>query len=62
MPTIKLDQDLLGRMVARLGGVHDPDDVANRLPLLGCDVDRSDDSELVVEIFPIDPTSCQPRR
>lgn len=55
MPTIKLDQDLLGRMVARLGGVHDPDDVANRLPLLGCDVDRSDDSELVVEIFPDRP-------
>ena len=55
MPTISVEQSLLKILVESRGRVHDIEDLAQRLPLIGCDIDSCDEQNLEVEIFPDRP-------
>ena len=61
MPTITVSQAFLRSLVEERGRVHDIVDIAERLPLIGCDVDQCDEKILEVEIFPDRPDllSCE---
>ena len=61
MPTIKIEQDVLRRVLEAKGLQHEPQRLAEDLPLLGTDVDRCDDEMLEIEIFPDRPDllSCE---
>ena len=55
MPTISVEQSLLKDLVEAKGRVHDVDDLAFRLPLMGTDIDKCDSEVLDIEIFPDRP-------
>ena len=55
MPTISVEQSLLRDLVESKGRVHDIEDLAFRLPLMGTDIDRCDSEILDIEIFPDRP-------
>ena len=55
MPTISIDQTVLRSLIENRGRVHDIADMAERLPLIGCDIDTCNDEVLDVEIFPDRP-------
>jgi phenylalanyl-tRNA synthetase beta chain len=55
MPTISVEQSLLRTLVENRGRVHNIEDLANRLPLIGCDIDSCDEETLEIEIFPDRP-------
>ncbi|MDP6870341.1 MAG: phenylalanine--tRNA ligase subunit beta [Candidatus Poseidoniaceae archaeon] len=55
MPTISIEQRLLASFVQSRGRTHDIADLANRLPLLGTDIDQCDNDTLNIEIFPDRP-------
>ncbi|MDA0716355.1 MAG: phenylalanine--tRNA ligase subunit beta [archaeon] len=55
MPTITVQQSLMNQFLQLQNISLDKDKIMNELPLLGTDVDRCDDEELVVEIFPDRP-------
>ena len=61
MPTISIDQTVLRSLIENRGRVHDIADMAERLPLIGCDIDTCNDEVLDVEIFPDRPDllSCE---
>ena len=61
MPTIKIEQDALRKVLEAKGLQHEPQRLAEDLPLLGTDVDRCDDEMLEIEIFPDRPDllSCE---
>ncbi len=55
MPTITVQQALMNKFL-RLQGIDlDKEKIMQELPLLGTDVDRCDEEELVIEIFPDRP-------
>ena len=58
MPTISVKQNLLRRLVESRGRVHDVEDLAFRLPLMGTDIDTCDEDVLDIEIFPDRPDFC----
>ncbi len=60
MPTISVKQNLLRRLVESRGRVHDVEDLAFRLPLMGTDIDTCDDDVLDIEIFPDRPDLLSP--
>jgi len=55
MPTITIQQTLLKQFLEAQGIHLEHQQIIDELPLLGTDVDRCDDDELVVEIFPDRP-------
>ena len=55
MPTISVEQSLLRDLVESKGRVHNIEDLAFRLPLMGTDIDRCDSEILDIEIFPDRP-------
>ena len=55
LPTIKVKQSLLANLLARDGITHDIDSLADKLPLLGTDIDLCDNEDLEIEIFPDRP-------
>tara|TARA_B100001996_G_scaffold383039_1_gene376999 strand:+ start:2546 stop:4222 length:1677 start_codon:yes stop_codon:yes gene_type:complete len=61
MPTISVDQTILRSLIENRGRVHDIADMAERLPLIGCDIDTCNEEVLDVEIFPDRPDllSCE---
>ena len=60
MPTISVSQDFLKSLVEKDGRVHDIDDLAFRLPLMGTDIDSCDEETLEIEIFPDRPDLLSP--
>ena len=60
MPTISVKQELLRRLVESRGRVHDVEDLAFRLPLMGTDIDTCDEDVLDIEIFPDRPDLLSP--
>ncbi|MAV04001.1 MAG: phenylalanine--tRNA ligase subunit beta [Euryarchaeota archaeon TMED279] len=60
MPTISVKQNLLRRLVESRGRVHDVEDLAFRLPLMGTDIDTCDEDVLDIEIFPDRPDLLSP--
>ena len=60
MPTISVKQNLLRRLVESRGRVHDVEDLAFRLPLMGTDIDTCDENVLDIEIFPDRPDLLSP--
>ena len=60
MPTISVKQNLLRRLVESRGRVHDVEDLAFRLPLIGTDIDTCDEDVLDIEIFPDRPDLLSP--
>ena len=52
MPTINVEQSLLRKFVESRGRVHNVEDMAFRLPLMGTDIDTCDEDVLDIEIFP----------
>ena len=60
MPTINVEQNLLRKFVESRGRVHDVEDMAFRLPLMGTDIDTCDDDVLDIEIFPDRPDLLSP--
>ena len=55
MPTISVDQDLITQLLGKYGIVHDYEELMQKLPLLGTDIDRCDEVILDIEIFPNRP-------
>ena len=55
MPTINVEQSLLRKFVESCGRVHNVEDMAFRLPLMGTDIDTCDEEILDIEIFPDRP-------
>lgn len=55
MPTISVEQSLIRKLLAAHGCHHDAGELADKLPLLGTDIDRCDDEILDIEIFPNRP-------
>lgn len=55
MPTISVPQSLLAALMAQHGYAHDLEDVEQRLPLLGTDIDACTPDSLDIEIFPDRP-------
>lgn len=60
MPTINVEQSLLRKLVESRGRVHDVEDLAFRLPLMGTDIDTCNDEILDIEIFPDRPDLLSP--
>ena len=60
MPTLSIEQSLLHRLVESHGRIHDVEDMAFRLPLMGTDIDTCDDQTLDIEIFPDRPDLLSP--
>lgn len=60
MPTINVEQSLLRKLVESRGRVHNVDDMAFRLPLMGTDIDTCDEDVLDIEIFPDRPDLLSP--
>ena len=60
MPTISVKQNLLRKLVESRGRVHDVEDLAFRLPLMGTDIDTCDEDILDIEIFPDRPDLLSP--
>ena len=61
MPTIKIEQDVLKRILESQGLRHELERLGEELPLLGTDIDRCDEEMLEIEIFPDRPDllSCE---
>jgi len=55
MPTISVPQQLLADLMGKHGLHHDIDDLEQRLPLLGTDIDGCTETQLDIEIFPDRP-------
>ena len=55
MPTISVPQSLLADLMQQHGYTHDVEDVEQRLPLLGTDIDACTADQLDIEIFPDRP-------
>ena len=55
MPTINVEQSILREFVESCGRVHNVEDMAFRLPLMGTDIDTCDEEILDIEIFPDRP-------
>lgn len=55
MPTISIEQRELAEFLTANGGYHDLGDISERLPLIGCDIDKCDEEVLEIEIFPDRP-------
>jgi len=60
MPTISVEQSLLRKFVESRGRVHNVEDMAFRLPLMGTDIDTCDEDVLDIEIFPDRPDLLSP--
>jgi len=55
LPTISIEQKELEEIIVSNGGSHDLENIAENLPLIGCDIDKCDEEVLEVEIFPDRP-------
>ena len=61
MPTISVEQSLLRDLVESKGRVHDIEDLAFRLPLMGTDIDRCDSEILISKFSLTDQTYSLPK-
>lgn len=55
MPTISVEQELLRQLLKKHGIEHDIEQMDDRLPLLGTDIDACNEQLLEIEIFPDRP-------
>ena len=55
MPTISVDQNLIEKLLSQHGYKHDVNQLSDKLPLIGTDIDRCDNETLDIEIFPNRP-------
>lgn len=55
MPTISVEQNLIAKLLNVHSLNHDVAEIADKLPLLGTDIDRCDEQMLDIEIFPNRP-------
>ena len=55
IPTISVEQNLIAQLLGKHGIDHDYDELMQKLPLLGTDIDRCDEAILDIEIFPNRP-------